>query len=255
MARNYTFAEAVEIIAEGKDLAAIQDLGRRYPILVSKVSKVSALAGESFTELMGFMPEHLSANKVNTAIKNLIDGGSDEDDSEDTDAEEKKDVKPAKPAKTEEVKDSGYASKTGDALIAICKERGLAWKGLKKAQLIEVLEEADAAKPAKGVKADTKAKAKVEEETEDETETEETDVDYSEMSAMDLFKLCKTRGIKAEPKKPAKFYIGLLEKADEAATEEDEEWEEEEVPAKPAKGGKAKANAKPAKEDDEEWDI
>ena len=40
------------------------------------------------------------------------------------------------------------------------------------------------------------------------------------MSAVELYKLCKERKIKAEPKKPAKFYIGLLEKADAEAAKD-----------------------------------
>ena len=49
------------------------------------------------------------------------------------------------------------------------------------------------------------------------------------MNAMQLFKECKKRGIKAAPKKPAKFYIELLEKADEAGSDssddDDEDWD------------------------------
>ena len=72
MAKNYTFSEAVAIIAAGKDMEAIQDLGRRYPILAQKVGVVATKAGEEFVELMSFMPEYLTANKVNTGIKNYV---------------------------------------------------------------------------------------------------------------------------------------------------------------------------------------
>lgn len=57
-------------------------------------------------------------------------------------------------------------------------------------------------------------------------------VDYSEMSPQELFKLCKERGIKVAPKKPAKYYINQLEEYDAAqedwGDEEDEdEWEDD----------------------------
>lgn len=58
-------------------------------------------------------------------------------------------------------------------------------------------------------------------------------VDYSEMSAKDLYKLCKERDIKVAPKKPAKYYINQLEEYDAAQEdwddedEDDEEWEDE----------------------------
>lgn len=57
----------------------------------------------------------------------------------------------------------------------------------------------------------------------DEDEEDEA-VDYSSMSPKELFNLCKERGIKAQPKKLAKFYINLLEEYDAAQ----EDWGEEE---------------------------
>ena len=116
----------------------------------------------------------------------------------------------------------------------------------------EAEEEVVKEKPAKKEKAANKPAKKAE-------ETEE--VDYSEMNAMELFKLCKKRGIKAEPKKKAAEYIKLLKAADaklEGNDEEEEDWEEEEeVKEKPAKKSKPVAKTKKAEEDDdeEEWDI
>ena len=40
--KNYTLKEAVEIIAEGKDLEAIADLGKRFPILSIKIARLTA---------------------------------------------------------------------------------------------------------------------------------------------------------------------------------------------------------------------
>lgn len=57
---------------------------------------------------------------------------------------------------------------------------------------------------------------------------------YDGMTAPELFKECKKRGIKAAPKKPAKFYVELLEKEDNAKAdsvdsdfddEDDEDWD------------------------------
>ena len=64
-------------------------------------------------------------------------------------------------------------------------------------------------------------------------EEEESAPDYSEMSAKELYKLCKEREIEAAPRKSAKYYINLLEEYDKAqddwgeGEEDDEEWEEE----------------------------
>lgn len=52
---------------------------------------------------------------------------------------------------------------------------------------------------------------------------------YDGMNAMELFKECKKRGIKAQPKKTAKFYKDLLEKNDaEGASDsdsDDDDWD------------------------------
>lgn len=65
---------------------------------------------------------------------------------------------------------------------------------------------------------------------------EESENDYSSMTPIKLYKLCKEREIEAEKKKPAKYYINLLEEYDnaqedwgDAEDEEDseDEWEEE----------------------------
>lgn len=68
----------------------------------------------------------------------------------------------------------------------------------------------------------------------DEDWEESTDdaVDYEDMTAKELFKLCRERGIEVMPKKPEKYYIRKLEEYDQAQDdwEEDEEdddnWEE-----------------------------
>lgn len=67
----------------------------------------------------------------------------------------------------------------------------------------------------------------------EDDETEDI-VDYSEMSAKELYQLCKEREIKVAPKKPAKFYINQLEEWDKAhedwedEDEDEDEWEDEE---------------------------
>lgn len=97
----------------------------------------------------------------------------------------------------------------------------------------------------------------------EEVQDEDTDSDdpYAGKSAMDLFKECKKRKIKAEPKKPAKFYADLLKKDDAAKSKvedtEDDGWDdddEEVEEKKPAKKA-AKKPAKKEEDDDEDWDI
>lgn len=263
MAKNYTIKEAVEVIVAGKDLEAITDLGRRYPVLTAKVAALGALTGEKFVEFMGYMPEYLTANKVNTVIKNGVQESADSesDANEETTEETAEDVGSDDADDTEDGKD--YESMSAKVLWDILGKAGkrkLA-KSTKKADLVAACKAMDAGEG-------------VEEDTEAEDDAEETEANpYEGKSAMDLFKECKKRGIKAAPKKPAKFYADLLTKADESETEDDSEddgdWDDAETPAEepkkkaPAKASKAapvkKAPAKAAKkeeaEEDEDWDI
>lgn len=252
MAKNYTFAEAVKIINAGTDMESITDIGRRYPILLQKVTKVAALAGEAFVDLMNYMPDYLTANKVNTALKNAV-GDTETEDAE-TDTEDGESDTAAN-----DVGEKDYESMSAKEmwdLLGKAGKRKLA-KSTKKADLVE------ACKKAFG--------AGAEDETEVESEEAETEANpYEGKSAMELFKECKKRGIKAEPKKTAKFYAELLVKDDaKESTEtesESDDWDEDE--AKEEKKPAAKPAAKPAKKaekpakkaekaetEDDDWDI
>ncbi len=254
MAKNYTFAEAVKIINEGTDLESIVDIGRRYPILLQKVTKVAALAGEAFVDLMSYMPDYLTANKVNTALKNAVGGNTDEDD---TDAEaestENDAVETKESGSTAQWDESMSAKQLWD-ILGKAGKRKLA-KSTKKSDLIEACKQAFGAAEADAEEAEEK--------------TEETEANpYEGKSAMELFKECKKRGIKAPAKKPASFYADLLVKADAETSEdkgetESDDWDETEAEETPVKEEKKPA-AKPAKkapakkaetEEDDDWDI
>lgn len=255
MAKNYTFAEAVAIINEGKDLEAITDIGRRYPILMHKVTRVSTLAGQDFVDLMGFMPDYLTANKVNSAMKAGV--GEAEATEDAGDDEIKKPKKMAEATEEDEATEgTDYTKMASGDLYKLIRERGLMPKDrkvTKKAEMIEILEAAD----ANGGN------------TEAEEEATEDAGAYDGKSAMELFKECKKRGIKAEPKKPAKFYIDLLTKDDakksEAEESESDDWGDEEEATEEPKAKKAAAKkaekpkakkAEPKEEsEDDDWDI
>lgn len=281
MAKNYTLTEAIITAHENGDMEALADLGRRYPLLMAKVQRLVAKAGEEAVDLAQYFPEYLSANKVNKAIKDGAPESDAEDEDSDDDADEtpkskapKSGGKPAKGKKADDDSDdedgeeSKYASMSSrdlwnllgklNARKACEKEFG----DLKKGSMVKYLEKYGEGAP---------------DAEEPEDDEEEAADDYTGKSAVELFKLCKQRKVKAEPKKPAKYYIDLLKKDDAAkAAEEDaddEEWdddEEEEAPAPKAKGGKgdakkgAKAEKAPAKkgkaakdedDDDDEWEI
>ena len=66
----------------------------------------------------------------------------------------------------------------------------------------------------------------------EEWEDDDEEKGYEDMSAKELYKLCKSRDIDVETRKPAKYYITKLEEADEEETddwddeEEDDDWDE-----------------------------
>lgn len=251
MAKNYTFAEAVKIINEGTDMESITDIGRRYPVLLNKVTKVAAKAGDDFVDLMGFMPDYLTANKVNSAMKTGVTAGDTSDDAEtedNTDAQNENEV-------TEAPKwDESMSSKQLWEILGKAGKRKLA-KSTKKTDLVE------ACKQAFGD--NTKADESAEDEEAEEATTEENP--YDGKSAMELFKECKKRGIKAAPKKTAKYYADMLMKNDaeqvKAANDESDsnDWDEDEEKKETKKPEKKAAKKSAKKEetanDDDEWDI
>lgn len=281
MAKNYSLTEAVQIIVENEDAAQITELGKRFPLLVSKITFIAAKAGKELNDLMQFMPENLSANKVNQSIKKALeedgeDAGDEdfEDDGDDAEEEAPKGKsaakagkkKPAKPADDEEdgedAGDTDYDNWNNAKMYKLLGEMG------KRKDCKEKYGDLSHDSMLKYLKKYGPGNTATEEEEDEDMEVEDDAVDYSTMKAPELYKLCKERKIKAEQKKPAKYYVALLEKADAEAAQaeddadDDEDWDdddEEEAPApkKNTKGAKPAGKGKPKakEEDDEDWDI
>lgn len=100
---------------------------------------------------------------------------------------------------------------------------------------------------------------KKDEPVEEDKAGEDEEKSYEDMTAKELFNLCKERKIKAEPKQKASAYIKLLKAADKAAEkkkdEDDDDWDDgEEEEKKPAKKAEKK-KPEPKEDDDEDWDI
>lgn|GEM_PF-2349988 len=285
MAKNYTISEAAQIMVAGTDREAIADIGKRYPLLAIKLVTVGTKAGKDFVDLMGYMPDYLTANKVNKAIKEEYSGdeAEDADEVEEDEADVEEEVADKKPAKAKkaavkkdadvDTSDTDYANMNNAKLYKLLGDYGerkackAEFGDLSKASMISYLTKHHGDGTA------------AEDEAEEDWEEDKQEDKYADMSAQELFKECKKRGIKAAPKKSTKFYIDLLKKADaEAEAEEDEaeddDWEddvEEEEP--PKKAPAKKAAAKPAKkatptkkaakksepeedaDDDDDWDI
>lgn len=189
MAKNYALYEAACIIAEGRDLAAIQDIGKRYPFVLSRVTELTAKAGEDFVEFIKYLPEHTTANKFNAAVRAQIVEADEDDD-------EEEEVVEAKPKKVEVEEDDDedevddLMSLPAKKLFKMCEDAGFTpSKNREKAYYIKLLnsvsedDEEEEAKPTKKAKKSEKKPAKkapkkVEPEDDWDEEDEDDDDDW-----------------------------------------------------------------------------
>lgn len=122
----------------------------------------------------------------------------------------KKGKSSSKPAVSESEND--YEDMSPKELYDLCLERDIFVEKKKPAKYyIQELEKYD-------------VEQAMEEEDGWDEEDDEDKVDYEEMSARELYDMCKSRKIECAPKKPAKYYINLLEEDDAAH----DDWEDEE---------------------------
>lgn len=248
MAKNYTMTEVANIFATGTDFESMTDIGKRYPLLAIKMTALVAKAPKETVDIFGYMPDYLSANKVNKAIK---DGGEDVSDVEDDETE----VPAEKPAKKPVAKEKAKVAPKA-------KAEGTDYDSMNNKQMYELLGELGERKACKAEFGDLSkasmtaylkkhhgdgATAEAEDEAEEETGK------YDGKKAPELYALCKKRGIKAEPKKAAKYYIGLLEKADEAEAEAEDEDEADDDWGDDAEEEESEDEVEADEEDDDEW--
>lgn len=248
MAQNWNVKQALAAINKGNK-EAITDIGRRFPL----TSNILARIGEDKAagELINALPDHITVRKIESILKDGVqvddsDNDVDEDGDED-EAEEKPAKKAAKATKSEDA-DDDYSKMSGDQLIALLKDAGVykdcikKMGGGKKQQMLDYI-----------------AKYGLEGSDDDAEESDDTEEagPYDGKNAMELFKECKKRGIKAAPKKPAKYYVDLLTKDDAKndTSDEDDDSEEEEKPAKKATKAKKEEAEESDSDDDDDWDI
>lgn len=245
--RNWTIKEAVNVIVAGTDEEAINELAKHFPMFFMAVVK------NDIVSLANAMGEKFTVRRLEFGAAATEDGGEDVAG----DATETEDV-------------GDLSTMSAKQLMKLCDKRGIKVPhyGKNKQFYLDALTNGAAAKP-----------------TTDKGETEIAEGDeggndpYAGKSAMELYKECKKRGIKAEAKKPAKHYAKLLADNDANATEseagDDDGWDDEpaEEPKPTAKDKKAagaksggkksggKKNTKPEPEpaedgdDGDDWEI
>ena len=123
--------------------------------------------------------------------------------------DEDEDDEPNKTKKSNKNKkeETDYSEMSVKELYNLCEDRGIeAEPKMKPSYYINLLEEDDE-----------------ENSDNDGWDEDEEEVDYSEMTAKELYKLCQERDIEALPKKSEKYYINLLKENDKAH----DDWEED----------------------------
>ena len=241
MATNWSLAEGAKVILEKEDMATMSELIKKFPITSVAIQAVGAGNEGNLMFLLQALPIHVTMRKVENAYKDLMNGSAirdDEDQDEDVDdvTEDEEDVEDSTDDE-DEVEEEPAPKKKGPGRPRVNKSKEQKNAEHRKREKIR------------------KSEAEAEDEADEFDVDEETgEVDYSAMTAVELFKLCKERGIKAQPKKPAKTYIELLKKADEEAMavndeeeDSDDDWDDEDAPINPPTDSD--------EDEDDDWDI
>ena len=207
MATNWTLSEALKKITEGTDTAAIQDIGRRFPLTAVALAEIGQNAGAA--KIIGAVPSHITARKIESVLKDGVeqttdtdfeDAESDADDEEETSKKAaKKPVKKAAKAKAEEEDDDEDEEDDPVALYKKCKKAGLKVAPKKSAKYYK----------------DQLAKAEAADEDADDDDWDDEEEDEKPATK-------KKPAKKAAAKKPAKK---AEPEPDEDEEDDDDEWD------------------------------
>lgn len=233
MAKQWTISEISKAIAVG-DKNGLKDICKRFPFLAVTIAKMLATDNEATEEFIRALPEYVTPLKMDRRLSGQADSDT-ESDSEDVEEA------------TDEVAEAQEDENKEDRKRRIDRERQQ--RKREKDRAVKEAEEAS------------------------EGEDEPTTGKYDEIGAVELFKICKKRGLTVQPKKAQRYYIDILEAADqeeakknEEPEEDEEDWGDDDEPKKEEKSSKTrkgssakKSSAKkpdPEPEDDEEdWNI
>lgn len=245
--RNWTIKDAVAVIQNGKDTEAIKEIAKHFPVFFMAVAK------NDLGAVAAMMTDKMTVRRLQAEA---TEADEDNDEAEEVEAADDADTS-----------DGGedLESMSTKQLIALCGKRGIKVPkyGKNKAFYIAALQDGGE-----------------EAEAEDDGDDDAEDDPYAGKNAIQLYSLCKKRGLKVKPKQKAAVYLEALKKADAAASEDaddnqDDDWgddddeAEEKKPAKksakkaPAKKSAPKKAAKKAEpeededdgDDDDDWEI
>ena len=123
MATNWTLAQAKKVITEGTDLAAITDIGRRFPLTALAIAKIGD--NEGATTIINALPEHITVRKIESVLKDgIADSGANDDDDDDAEDAER-DEKPAKKSKAKAETDDTADAEDPITLYKKCNQSSI----------------------------------------------------------------------------------------------------------------------------------
>ena len=231
--RNWTIKDAVAVIQNGKDTEAIKEIAKHFPVFFMAVAK------NDLGAVAAMMTDKMTVRRLQMEAAE-----GEEDSDEDVDDE----VEEAEAADDADTSDDGedLESMSTKQLIALCGKRGIKVPkyGKNKKFYLDALQG-----------------GAEEDEAEDDGDDDAEDDPYAGKNAIQLYSLCKKRGLKVKPKQKAAVYIEALKKADateaEDADDQDGDWGEDDDKAeekKPAKKSTPKNAAKKAEPEEDEDD-
>ena len=193
----YTVKDFVNAI-RSNDFEAINDIAKKYPVPFAKISAAVAIAPDAMADVAELIGDATTGTKMNNMAKAVwgAEGASGADEAEDS-TEDTTEVE--KPAPKRRGRPRKAAADTEEAEKPAPKRRG---RPAKKQPEPEPVEEA-----------------------EDEGADEENP--YAGMTAPQLYKECKERGIAVKPRQKAQVYVDLLIENDNAGDADDDNDDED----------------------------
>ena len=198
---------------EKNDKGLIASYAKRYPLAMVTLALIVNSGDEHTKDFLFGIPTTMSMSRIEKVMETGVkveDISDDEDDSDDApvkaqkaDTEDKPKKRRGRPKKAEEPVETFVEDAEEEEEIEAIPEEDT--------EIMNAPETED-------------------EEDEEESEIEEELEGYAAMNAVELFKLCKQRGINTTPKQKAAVYIELLEaddanNADSGSDDEDDEWD------------------------------
>lgn len=242
--KKWTVKAAVSVIKGQQKVEDIKEIVSSYPmfamaVAMNDISALASLIGDSVT--LDMLEVNQTAEAENDTKAKDTDGVSGSDDP--------------------------FEGMTNKDLVKLCKDNGISVPAAGRNRQFYIGKLADA-----GITGPDAVEAEPEDDDAAGAWEDLQPDPYEGKTAKELHAMCKERGIKADIKKPAKFYADLLRKADEEEAEDDsDDWGDEDAeeppkavgkgnskvtPIKNAKGAaKGKTAPQKAAASDDDWDI